>query len=228
MDFEKEQDILVDLLKSKTGLKQDVFENSKKWFKCLKDEMSSCLELIKTEIADPRVRLKFVDKGASEAHLYVGSDILVFHLHSNVFKFSPKDYNAQTSYVKNNPSNAYCGIINIYDFLADSYEYNRPNDLGYLIGRVFINNENHFVVEGKGQLDFLYRNFMGQVITKEYMRDIILRSAIHALDFDLLTPPYQAVQQVTVYDMQTLAQSSKMKTGKRLGFKFQTDSNVKG
>jgi len=60
----------------------------------------------------------------------------------------------------------------------------------------------------------------------EMIRDIILRAAIHAIDFDLLTPPYQAVQQVTVFDMQTLSQSSKLKTGKRLGFKFQAETDL--
>lgn len=226
MDLSQEKKTLVDLLQSKTALKQDVFENSKKWFAVFKEELSKCVDVMREQVGDKRVRLKYVDKGSGEALLYIGSDVLVFYLHTNVFKFSSKDYNSQTSYIQNNPANAYCGIIHIYDFLADSYEYNRHNDLGYLIGRVFVNAEDHFVVEGKGQLDFLYRNFMHQVITPDYIQDIILRSAIHALDFDLLTPPYQKVQQVSVYDMQTLAQSSKMKTGKRLGFKFQSDSSV--
>ena len=44
----------------------------------------------------------------------------------------------------------YCGVINMYNFLSDSFKYNRENDLGYLIGRMFINKENTFV-EGKGK-----------------------------------------------------------------------------
>jgi hypothetical protein len=228
MDLEKDKEVLVTLLKSKTSLKQDVFENSKKWFAVFKKELGDSIDMIKKDIGDSRVRLKYADKGDNEAHMYVGSDVLVFYLHSNVFKFSSRDYNSQTSYVKNKPENAYCGIIHIYDFLADSYEFNRPNDLGYLIGRIFINVEDHFIVEGKGQLDFLYRNFIQQVISPEIIKDIILRAAIHAIDFDLLTPPYQAVQQVSVFDMQTLSQSSKLKTGKRLGFKFQSKTEVKG
>ncbi|MCG8575443.1 MAG: hypothetical protein MI810_11205 [Flavobacteriales bacterium] len=217
---------LIELLRAKTGLKQDVYANAKQWFAVFKEELKSCIDLIKDDISDDRIRLKYLDKGESEAHLYIGSDILVFYLHTNIFRFNDKNYVAQTSYVKNNPENAYCGIINIYNFLADSYEYNRPNDLGYLIGRVFVNKENHFVVEGKGQLDFLYRDFMHQVLTPEILQDLILRSAMHAIDFDLLTPPYQSVQQVSVYDMQTLTQSSKLKTGKRLGFKFQSDKDI--
>jgi hypothetical protein len=51
-----------------------------------------------------------------------------------------------------------------YDFLADSYEYGRLNDTGFLIGRLFINRESHFQLEGKGDLGMLYRDFMNPVL----------------------------------------------------------------
>lgn len=228
MAGQKERDELVALLNHKSGLKQDVYKNARKWFKVFKEEIHECAEHLKTGITDDRVRLKIEEKGEHEIHLFIGSDVLVFYLHTNIFKFSEADFATKTSYVKENPENAFCGIINVYDFLADSYEYNRPNDLGYLIARIFINREDHFIVEGKGQLGFLYRDFMHQTISKEILMEIIYRVSIYAIDFDLLTPPYQNVQQVSVYDMQTLTQSSQLKTGKRLGFKFQAEKNVKG
>ena len=40
------------------------------------------------------------------------------------------------------------------------------NDLGYLIGRIFINHENHFMVQGKRQLGFLYNDFINQLLIK--------------------------------------------------------------
>jgi hypothetical protein len=43
------------------------------------------------------------------------------------------------------------------------------------------------------------------------------------INFDLLTPPYQAVQQISVYDIRTTIDNMQLKTGKRLGFKFQAD-----
>ena len=43
-----------------------------------------------------------------------------------------------TSYVKEDKNRSYCGVIHLYNFLADSFKYNRLNDVGYLIGRVFI------------------------------------------------------------------------------------------
>lgn len=228
MGTQEGKKILLDLLKAKSGHKQDVFKNTRKWFDVFKQELTECVSILKEELDDPRIRFRVEDKGDSEARLYIGSDVLVFHMHSNVFKIPPHDYSAQTSYVLNDPRNAYCGVINVYDFLADSYEYNRHHDVGYLIARIFINADDHFKIEGKGQIGFIYQNFMNQVLTQELVEKIILRLSIYALEFDLLTPPYQAVNQVSVSELQTLSSNTKLKTGKRLGFQFQSNTDIKG
>jgi len=217
---------IVNLLTSKSILKQDVYQNTKKWFAVFKSELSACIDLMKSQVKDDRIRLKYVDKGESEVHLFVGSDVLVFHMHSNVFKFDSSNYVYQSSYIKREPKNAFCGVINIYNFLADSFEHNRPNDYGYLIARTFINVESHFVVEGKGRLSFLYRDFLNQVINKDIIMNIAMTTIAHAIDFDLLAPPYEKVNVVTVQEMQTLNTDSKIKTGKRLGFKFKSDHEI--
>jgi hypothetical protein len=213
---------LIDVLKSKSVLKQDIYKNTIHWFNVFKQELKQCLAVLSKEIDDPRVRLRFIDRGDAEAHLYIGSDVLIFSMHTNVFKLSDAHFANKTSYVKENPNNAFCGVIHIYDFLADSYEFNRPNDLGYLIGRIFINSENHFLLEGKDKIGMLYRDFMHQVLTNEIVRDIIYKVSIFALQFDLLTPPYETINQVSVYELQTLSNSSMLKTGKTLGFKFKS------
>jgi len=225
-DMNEIKDQIIDLLATKSILKQDVFQNTKDWFALFKKELTEFVKLMKADVKDNRVRLKLVDKGASEAHLYVGSDVLVFHMHSNVFKFDKSNYAYQSSYLKNNPQNAFCGVINIYNFLADSFERNRPHDHGYLIARTFINSESHFIIEGKGQLSFLYRDFLNQVINKEIILDIIMRVIVHAINFDLLALPYERVNVVSVQEMQALSTDSKLKTGKRLGFKFQSDNKI--
>jgi hypothetical protein len=228
MSTQEGKKILLELLKAKSGHKQDVFKNTREWFDVFKRELTECISILKDELNDPRIRFRVEDKGDSEARLYIGSDVLVFHMHSNVFKLPPHDYATQTSYVLNDPRNAYCGIINVYDFLADSYEYNRHHDVGYLIARIFINADNHFKIEGKGQVGFIYQNFMNQVLSQEVIEEIILRLSIYALEFDLLTPPYQAVNQVSVGELQTLSSNTKLKTGKRLGFQFQSNTDIKG
>ncbi len=228
--MEKEKSHIVNLLKSKTTMKLDVYANTKHWFGILKEELSDCVDLIKDQLGEdsPKIRLKYVDAGPFEAQLFIGSDVLIFYMHTNVFRFSKTNFVHQSSYIKQDQTNAYCGIINIYNFLADSYEMNRSNDSGYLISRIFINKESHFMIEGKGYLEFAYRDFLNQVMHKEVMQDVILKVAAHALEFDLLTPPYNSVSMVSVDQMQTLSNNSKLKTGKRLGFKFKNDNKIVG
>lgn len=225
--MEEERNHIVDLLKSKSVMKQDVFLNTKEWFGVLKQELADCVSLIQEGLEDsPKVRLKYVDAGPFEAQLFIGSDVLIFYMHTNVFKFPSTNFAHQSSYLKQDPEAAYCGIINIYNFLADSYELNRLNDSGYLISRIFVNKDNHFTIEGKGYLEFAYRDFLNQVMNKKVIKDVILKVAAYALEFDLLTPPYNAVGVVSVDQMQTLSSNSKMKTGKRLGFKFQNENKI--
>jgi len=227
--MEKERNHIVELLKSKSTMKQVVFANTKEWFSILKKELEECIGIIKEQLEDsPKVRLKYVDAGPNEAQLFIGSDVLIFYMHSNVFRFAKNNFVHQSSYIKSDPTNAYCGIINIYNFLADSYELNRSNDAGYLISRIFVNKESHFMIEGKGYLEFAYRDFLNQVINKDILLDVILKVAAYALEFDLLTPPYNSVSVVSVDQMQTLSQNSKLKTGKRLGFKFQNTDKIIG
>lgn len=227
MSQEEGKKILINLLKVKSGHKQKVFKNTKTQFGLFKKVLAEVVDSLDKELDASKIRLRLEDKGDSEAHLYIGSDVLVFHMHSNVFRLPNTDFATQTSYVMNNPLNAYCGIIRVYNFLADSYEFNRHHDIGYMICRVLVNSENHFKVEGKGQLGYIYQNFMNQTLNADIMREMILRIAIYAIDFDLLTPPYQTVSQVSVAELQTLSSDSKQKTGKRLGFQFSTKSNIR-
>ena len=104
--------------------------------------------------------------------------------------------------------------------------YNRPNDLGYLIARIFINKENHYFVEGKRQLGFLYNDFSSLEFNEEAVRKVLESAILYSLDFDPFTPPYDQVIQVTVGEIQETEVQAKIATGKRLGFRFQTDSGA--
>ena len=144
-------------------------------------------------------------------------------MHSNIFEFSRDHEVMKTSYLMNNHELSYCVMIMIFNFLADSFKYNRINDSGYLIGRVFINNQQHYFLEGKKEIGLVYNNFASNVLDKKAV-DQIIRSAIqYTINFDLLTPPYENMKEVTVAEMQTEIDLIKLKTGKRLGFRFQAD-----
>jgi hypothetical protein len=158
-----------------------------------------------------------------QLELKFAGDLLLFNMHTNIFEFPRQHEVMRTSYVKDDKSRSYCGVINIYNFLADSFKYNRINDSGYLIGRIFINKDNHYFIEGKRELGFLFNNFGKHILDKSKATNILETAISYTINFDLLTPPYEQVKIVNVEAMKTALDAISLKTGKRLGFKFQAD-----
>ena len=212
-------------LEMKSLVKQKVYDQTLQVFNLLKELLQEIAEEYNSEIQvkDPRVSFEYKERSQFEIELKVAGDLLIFSMHSNIFEFD-RDHNVwKLNYIKENAIYSFCGIINVYNFLADSFKYNRLEDLGYLISRIFVNIENHFFVEGKRQQEYLYNNFGELVISKEKLKDIILRIINYALDFDLLVPPYDNVKIASVAQLNEKVEYHKMKTGKRLGFKFNSD-----
>lgn len=221
------KELILETLKTKACLKQKVFKSTIEIFQDFKDEAKKLSDELKAEMdtIDKAVVIDFIDKGNYEFHIKFGGDILVFFMHTNVFEFDQSHGMWNTSYLKEDELRAFCGMINVYNFLADSFKYNRINDVGYLVARLFINKELHYFVEGKRQLGFLYNDFVNETINNEKIRKIIESSILYSMDFDLLTPPYDAMKEVSVYDVIEVTNAMKIKTGKRLGFKFQVDND---
>ena len=46
---------------------------------------------------------------------------------------------------------------------------------------------------------------------------------LHAMDFELVTPPYKDVQVVSLHQINQMSQNMKLKTAKKLGFKFSNE-----
>ena len=219
------QKLIVDTLVEKSVMKQMVYENTIETFSLIKTVLHEISLELNTSIksADKKIRLEYRDRGKFEAEVRVAGDILIFSMHSNVFEFDRDHSIWKLPYVQDNKLNSYCGMINIYNFLTDSFKYNRNDDLGYLIGRLFVNRENHYFVEGKRQMGFLYNNFGHAIISKEAIKKIIESAMLYSLEFDLLVPPYDMVKIASVAQMNSKIDSSKLQTGKRLGFKFNSD-----
>ncbi len=216
------------VLKDKGCMKQEVYLNTLNGTKLMKnylEDLSSQLKL-KMDDLDKKVQVEYEDRGDFEMRLKLGGDGVIFLMHTNVFDFEQSHSINNSSYVKEEPFRAYCGMISIYNFLSDSFKYNRENDLGYLIARIFINMDNHFFVEGKKQLGFLYNDFAKQTFDADKASKVVDSSVLYSLDFDLLTPPYRNVMEVSVNEVNAVSQAGKMKTGKRLGFKFQSEKDV--
>lgn len=221
------RDLILKTLKEKSAVKQDVYSNTLKTFALLKANAKKIAADLGKEAGkiDKRLSIEYKDKGEFEFELRVAGDLLIFAMHTNIFEFDKTHQIWKSSYVKDDSSRSFCGIINIYNFLNDSFKYNRVNDLGYVIGRMFVNKEDHYFVEGKRQLGFLYNDFVHSTVNEETIRSILESTVLYCLSFDLFTPPFDSIKEVSVLDMQTASESMQIKTGKRLGFRFQADND---
>ena len=212
-------------LSDKSAVKQKVHDNT---LEVLADVKGILQELVKEfnlklKDTDQRVHLEYTDNGSYGAQLKIAGDMLIFAMHTNVFEFDRSHGVWKTSYVQADKLASYCGIINIYNFLSDSLKYNRLQDLGYLVGRIFINKDLHFFTEGKRQFGFFFNNFGNEVMSKSSLRHIINLAINYTLEFDLLVPQYDTVKIASVEQISDRIQLSKLRTGKRLGFQFNAD-----
>jgi len=210
----------------KSNLKQQVFDNTFAVFLQLKEcllEMASEFDDELEGKLDKRVRIEYRDRGKYEAQIQIAGEMLIFTMHTNIFDFDASHPVCDEEYVRADRRRSYCGVINIYNFLADSLRYNRNEDEGYLIGRLFVNSERCFFVEGKNQKRYDFHRFGSERIGRDAIVAILEAAIGFALDFDLLVPPYASVKTATVDQFNTKMETSKFRTGKRLGFDFEID-----
>lgn len=206
------------------------------------NETFNSLKLIKTAALDftnhyqqnfggdnENVRVHFTDRNSFECQLKFGGDILIFLMHSNVFEFSRNHEVMKTTYIKEDKTRSYCGMIYIYNFLADFFKYQRVNDIGYLIGRLLINKEGKYYSEGKREIAQILNNFSSNTFNYEAAKEILLSAVLYTINFDLLVPDYKNNILMTVQEMMQIEnQNMILKTGKRLGFRFEPDNLLKG
>ena len=212
--------ILIDALLNKASLKQFIFRNTINNFEMLKVELKDLINVIQNSIKEKNTNIaaNYKEESAFEVQIQIGGDLLVFSMHTNVFNFDENHFIHKSKYVEDDIANSYCGMIEIYNFLADSLKYQRVNDTGYLIGRIFINRENHFIVEGKGQMGFLFNDFGSQILTREIFENIVEIAILYCIEFDLWAPPMEQIQEITVLDKIQQAGTIAHKTSKRMGF----------
>ncbi len=214
---------ILDAIIRKSTLKQHVFDNAFSAFNLLKETLFEMAAEMDDELdgkLDRRVRLEYRDRGKFEAQLQVANDLLIFQMHTDIFEFDADHAIWKNPYVLNDRENSYCGLINIYNFLSDSFKFNRNADEGYLIGRIFINRDNCYCVEGKEQRSLRVEEFGKAKIDREALLAILESAIWYSLNFDLLLPPYEGNKRVTVDQFNTRMDNSKFVTGKRLGYDF--------
>jgi hypothetical protein len=220
------KDEILKTLTTKSVVKHKVFDNTLETFNNLKTVLkyiSSNLNLNLEGKVDTRILLEHRDVGEFDSELKVAGDLLVFSMHSNAFEFDRNHPIWKLSYVQDNPQSSICGMISIYNFLYDSFHYNRMEDLGYLVARIFVNKDMQYFVEGKRQMGFWVNNFGSAPLNNETLRDIVYAAIEYSLEFDLLVPPYDNVKIASVAQINSKIESTKLQTGKRLGFTYNSD-----
>ncbi len=215
-----DEEKIFQIIKDKGTTSIEVFNKSKAVFENIKSVLQQMEKELKTKMSavDPRVPIEYDDKGRLEVHFKVANDVLVFFMHTNVFVFDESHYVFKSSYLKEDPLRAFCGMIYVYNFLTDSIKYHRSNDRGVLVARIFVNKDNHFVVDGKKLLSTLFNDINNNEITEEKLKQIICAVLMQVLENDLNVPSFDSNLLTTLQDLEDTSSQTGFNTGKHFGF----------
>ncbi|MFM1745769.1 MAG: hypothetical protein RLZZ630_1706 [Bacteroidota bacterium] len=214
---------LVQTILSKGGLSKDVTDKTYDVLQGIKKVLKEFETVLKREVgkSDSRIRIHYKDRSNFEAEIKVADDMLLFVMHSNALVFDHGHPVWKNSYVRLDESRATVGMISIYNFLSDSFKFERRNDTGHLVARIFVNREGHFFIEGKRQLGVLFNDYGTHMVNPELLKAIVEQALIFSLEIDVAVPGYDAMKEITVYEAMVNTMQSTVSTGKRLGFKFE-------
>ena len=213
---------IINILKTKSKNKQLVYSNTKTFFENLKEKLIQTEKYLTDKVtsSNKEIEIKYLSSGNFEAMLQLSGETLLFNMHSNVFDL-PKNHAFKNSdYLKNDVERSFCGMINIYNFLSDSYRYKRLNDEVYLIGRIFINKDNNFFVEGEKPIGFLFRDFPNQNVASDLIEKILSTCILYCLNDDLIVPDFNDYKIINIHHIMQMSNNQKLKTAKKLGYRL--------
>ncbi len=218
---------LISLLKNKGVLNKDTTDATFRVFSKIKKLLIGFESALNTNSEiDSRLKVSYIDRGTFEAELKISDDVLIFIMHTNAFVFEHGHPVLKSGYVSLDPSRGTCGMISVYNFLSDSFKYDKKNDVGQLIARVFINKEEHFFVEGKRQLGILFNDYANTVSNEETLSSLIDSCIVYSMDVDVTVPPFDAMKEISVFEAMSYNLQSAISPGKKLGFKFQSEEDI--
>ena len=109
-------------LSDKAALKQDIYKITKGIFRQFQDVLQDFAIQIDGKLAARKdIIIEYTEKNAFESQIIFAGDVLTFTMHTNIFNFDDSYFIHELPYVKDDPERAYCGVIEIYNFLADSF-----------------------------------------------------------------------------------------------------------
>ena len=219
-------DVIRKLLESKSTAKQITYKNLLDSFSVLKKESKRVITELKKKAkpGDADVTEEFNEINEHEFHVKLAGDLLVFVLHTNVVTLPPDHPVMTEPYIQQNDVNRYFGQIMIYNFMSDSFKFNRQNDPGYLIARLLINHEARYVIEGNGRLGAMANKISESAISKQELNVLVKIVLMIAIENDLMAPPFPQVQFITVN--QKMEKTQELGGGQKIGFKMSYEDKV--
>lgn len=206
-------------LKQKSSAKQAIYRNTLATFEMLRLVSQELVVELSRRVSsiDSSVVIEYRPVNEMEFHIRFSGDLLVFVLHSNIVTF-PDDYGPMpTKYVEADFRRRFFGHIMAYNFMADSIKYQRLNDPGYLVGRLLINIDRHYFLEGVQQLELPDNDMSDTPVTDEALRLFVESAMIAAVNNDLVAPPMSDIKKITVKQK---LENQQVSRGSKLGFSF--------
>lgn len=207
---------LAEKLHDKAELKQKIYKKLQEFYAVLKEESIATANSLFAAVKDcqPKVQVSYEDNPPFEFRITAGGDALVAVMQSNIISLQEGHHLLKHKYF--DTKQPYLGQILLYNFMEDTFRFNRMNDPGYLIGRLFLNVEGQLFLEGDRQLHYAFPENQKVYATRETARLILWKALSATIDNDLMAPDYQAIQLIT-YEMKqnfTLTESR----GRKIGF----------
>jgi hypothetical protein len=206
-------------LKQKSTAKQAIYRNTQAAFDCLRLVSQELVVELTRRLTplDSSVVIEYRSINDMEFHIRFSGDLLVFVMHSNIVTF-PDEYGPMPSkYVEADFRRRFFGHIMAYNFMADSIKYQRMNDPGYLVGRLLVNIENHYFLEGVQQLELPDNDMSDNIISPTTMRLFVESAMIAAVNNDLVAPLLPEIQKISVKQK---LENQQVSRGSKVGFSF--------
>ena len=195
---------IINGLHQKSVTKQAIYRNTKATFDRMKEIAQDIVKKLTNRITkkDADVIIEYRNISEFEFHVMFSGDLLMFIMHTNIITV-PEDYELmKNDYIEEDFRRRFFGHIMAYNFMADTIKYNRMDDPGYLVGRMLINIDRHFVIEGVKQMELPYDRIAQNVINNKTLRLIIESAMVAAVNNDLMGQDVSEIERITLKQKQ--------------------------
>lgn len=223
----EEIQLLKTKITEKTKVKLSVYKNLENFFSQLRDEAKKLSTILSDSFKDmdPPIAVSFAESPPFEFRMVVGGDTLVAVMQSNVVSFDESSPILKQPYFKAQKPHIFFGQILFYNFLTDSFQFNRYDDLGYLVGRAFIDVKGNFMVEGDRRLHYAFSSFKDCPCKASNASMLMIKALNAVLDNDLVAPEFQALELITLGQKENYSISANKAS--KIGFKaFSESQNI--